>query len=80
MSLICAVAKIIEAAGLHRLAPQRGRSLDPKQYTYRRKRGAEFLLFQVYDFVCRRIGKGRFVCLAAAVVYGAFDNVPMIDL
>ena len=40
ISLICVVAKILEAIALHRLMRELEATLDPCQYAYRRERGS----------------------------------------
>ena len=64
-------AKILEAAALHRMLPALEGALDPSQYAYRRDRGTEFHLTQLYDFSCR--GLGERVNLPILYIY--FKNI-----
>ena len=76
ISLICVVAKALEAAVLHRLMAPLELTLNGEQYAYRRDRGTGLHLSQLYDFVSGELAKGKYVYLAAIDIDGAPDNVP----
>ena len=80
ISLLCIVAKILEAVVLNRLLPALERRLNPAQFAYRRSRGTEMHLQEMSDFAHEAIDKGEFVYIASLDIDGAFDKVPHDNL
>ena len=76
ISLICAVAKILEALVHHRLLPLFEPNFAAGQYAYRRERGTEMHMLELFDAAAAARARGDFVYLASVDVDGAFDTVP----
>ena len=76
ISLLCASAKILEAAAYHRLIQRYEGRFCPDQYAYKRGRGAELRLVGLSDVVREPWAAGRCVYVAALDVDEAFDTAP----
>ena len=80
ISLICAVAKLLEVAVLHRILPAIEGQLNPVQFAYRRARGTEMLLAELADFMTEHIAGGWYVYVSSLDLSGAFDTEPHLQL
>ena len=80
ISLICALAKALEAAVYHRLVGHFEPLLDKRQYAYRRARGTEMHLLEMHEFALAAGEADEFLYLASIDVDSAFDAVPHSSL
>ena len=76
ISLICAMAKILEGIVLHRMMPALEPRLGLSQYAYRRQRGTEFHLVELTEFVRVSQEADRLTLVASLDIAGAFDTIP----
>ena len=75
ISLISVLAKLLETAILNRILPRIEPQLDGRQYAYRRARGTELHLLEIFDFISEAGERGDYVYVASMDVDSAFDKV-----
>ena len=75
ISLLSAIIKLLETVLYGSMLGQVEPLLAPQQYAYRRERGAEMALIEVYDAAHRALNRARHVHIMSFDVSGAFDNV-----
>ena len=76
ISLISVKAKLLENVVLNRIPRAVDPLLDGRQYTYRRARGAELHLCELYEFLSDAKRRNEIVYAASLDIESAFNSVP----